>query len=1240
MQPIKPLLATGADALLRAGVLGVGLGLWVANPMAAAVFAGVGGNLVSELLSRGLQQTCDRLTADTSLINHDLQLAIERAYNRAVSCLDRLWWETPRGHQIKRQDHEMRTQCQAVFLHLRQDAEQFLRAGEITELTASPDALRLLGSGQLRHNEALNTYLDSILFGHDPQLTTFVRSNLEPQLAAHFADELKTDNPKSNRAWRAYQRLMFDALLLGVMNLTSNQDALFRRLDAWDQRLQEITEDQRERTGEPGLQLVVDAAAAQIIESLANQFATTQRETKGWFDETWRLLHEEFEQTRQETRTLGLALAQGLEELQQQFEHLSGFSSVALELERARELLDQGWDSHAFFRGSKARWTDILAQHDAPRRITSQVVDFVERHAINPAGVPVALVHAPSGDGKTTVAMRAAADLATQGFNVAWLDAAVRDLTWKRLAEQSRTTPIVVFIDDAQRFEADEIEAFFNGLYQVNAKVVVVLFARRDIWFGIDVLLESVSSIEEFPFDKLDDQEIVGILEKMEFEDELGQLELISKQERIERFKEKSDRQLFVALLETQASNAFQEIIKRDVRDIRERFGEQIANACYIVSALHTFEAECSAAILEGLVGVQSLSADVLAKTTGLLVSPQPGPFGVQMRHTAVATTIFRLDAGRYDRIRRYILAASAAGSYRVTALAAPAQESSAIVQLLRNLRLQVPTLELKENEVRNLFAIASNALDSPAPVLIEWGNFERNRNAPMAQQLFLQATDAEPRNANGWIAWSAMERELGNIPEARRLFEKATEVAPLDERIWSRWAVMERDRGEIAEARRLFEKATEVAPLNVHRWLGWARLERERGDIGEARRLFRKATDVAPFSEDVWLAWANMERDRGEISEARRLFEKATEVAPQSSFGWLGWALLERHDINEARRLFRQATELAPHDVNGWFGWARLEKDWGDIRDARRLYHQATEVAPSDVDGWLAWARLEKERGQLPEARRLYGRATEAAPCDVQGWLGWAKLEREQENIPEARRLYEKATEAAPRDIQGWLGWAKLEREQENTPEARRLYEKVTESAPLNVHGWLGWAKLEAEQENIPEARRLYEKAVQVCPRDHSAWLGWALFEKEWGDDAAEVRRLFTKAIEVNPRNLHAWHAWGVFEKEQGNIPRARELFQKAIDVKPQNSHAWQAWGVLEKEEGNIPTAREMFQKAIDTGRRNSHAWQAWGVLEKEQGNIPRARELLRKAIELDPGNVLAVQALEILEAEVANLP
>lgn len=116
----------GADIVLRVGVLGVGPS--GSLPIAATAVVGVGGNLVSELVSRGLRHSCTRIGQGHEVFNGDLQRALEQAYRRAIGFLKDLRWKTPRGTQIRRTEPVRKAECNGAFELLRSSANGLMSA--------------------------------------------------------------------------------------------------------------------------------------------------------------------------------------------------------------------------------------------------------------------------------------------------------------------------------------------------------------------------------------------------------------------------------------------------------------------------------------------------------------------------------------------------------------------------------------------------------------------------------------------------------------------------------------------------------------------------------------------------------------------------------------------------------------------------------------------------------------------------------------------------------------------------------------------------------------------------------------------------------------------------------------------------------------------------------------------------------------------------------------------------------
>lgn len=128
-------------------------------------------------------------------------------------------------------------------------------------------------------------------------------------------------------------------------------------------------------------------------------------------------------------------------------------------------------------------------------------------------------------------------------------------------------------------------------------------------------------------------------------------------------------------------------------------------------------------------------------------------------------------------------------------------------------------------DEARRLFTKASKADPGHLPVWQAWGCMEfRAGNMDVARDLFQQGIwAAPPRDKNVCMlfqAWAILERAAGDIPLARQLFKCAVKADPTSEPSWLAWAAMEEDMGAVQRAQELRsfslqERQEVIAPVN-----------------------------------------------------------------------------------------------------------------------------------------------------------------------------------------------------------------------------------------------------------------------------------------------------------------------------------------------------------------------------------------------------------------------------------------
>lgn len=292
-----------ADVLFTAAILGVGL--LSGNPILASVVAGIGVNLASDLTRAGWGQVCQRLLGESGFLNHDLQQALARAFRQALTHLEQTWRETPDAKHIRRVEPGVARETAEVFKMLREDAAAFCSADSLGRAAGNEQVRQLLYGDETSARRAVAGCLSDYLHGHDPGLIAFLDAHLVQALAFRFGEELKADRPESNRAWRAFQRLLLEGLQTSLAEVRAEQqetqqilEGLRDGLQAWAERMEALSDDVRERTGEERLLQATASARADLLAAIVAEADLTRAAIDAGVEQVTRLFSVELARLR------------------------------------------------------------------------------------------------------------------------------------------------------------------------------------------------------------------------------------------------------------------------------------------------------------------------------------------------------------------------------------------------------------------------------------------------------------------------------------------------------------------------------------------------------------------------------------------------------------------------------------------------------------------------------------------------------------------------------------------------------------------------------------------------------------------------------------------------------------------------------------------------------------------------------------------------------------------------------
>jgi Tfp pilus assembly protein PilF len=950
-----------------------------------------------------------------------------------------------------------------------------------------------------------------------------------------------------------------------------------------------------------------DVAGRDIIKVFLNGLNASET-SQGWENEIWK----EYRQATRDLAATTVEVANAVKFIREQLRPparspcapppaLTGIAHLLTwqEIEEAgQRVIDPIKSAKSFYNAARPTWGNIYYEHDACRDSQDDILQWLATQS----ETCVALVLAAGGDGKTTLLMRLAADLARQGQTVIWRGSGDY-LPWETIAPYAERT-VTVVADYAHQLDGQpdskgNLPALINHCQSNNLPVRFVLAARKNEWNHARIELGRVPTLPvdwTLRSERLSRAEAERIIDKLAAVNELGTLTGKPRKEQIRLFVGSTERQLLAALIAAKGGGPFREILQSVVNRIGAwSEGAFLQKALRYACAVHQWEAYVTCPLLAEMMEIPGSDVDdkVLKPLAGELAELEESDGRIRARHPVIAQVLFAILTDDNPRRHSAAYADVFKAAVRLKSVSSD-QKDYKLLSILPLAAVRAGDL----TEARRMFEQATLADPQDAPILHAWALMEKDEgNVARAQELFELATQAVPGDAWTLQAQALMEEEQGNIARARELFEQVILADPKDVPTLHAWALMEKEQGNVARARELFKRALEADSKNVPTLHAWALMEKEQGDVARARELLERAVQADPHDVRALQGLALIEKDKGNVARARELFERALEAEPKNAPVFQAWALMEKEqgDVERARELFERATRADPQDALTLQAWALMEKEQGDVERARELFERAAQADPRHAPTLQVWALMEKEQGDVERARELFERAAQADPQDAVTWQAWALMEKEERNVPRARELFERAAEADPKHAPVFHAWALMEKEERNVPRARELFERATQADPQDAHARQAWALMEKKERNVPRARELFERAAQADPKNAPTLQGWALMEEEEGIPG-EADRLFQRAIQASrqARNRR-WESWAYCDwakayNRRGDSESALQNFRLAVQAEPRDSFAHAYLADMASQMGLADEALkhvELAEKNMPKGRR-----------------------------------------------------
>ncbi|GAX23582.1 hypothetical protein FisN_12Hh148 [Fistulifera solaris] len=385
------------------------------------------------------------------------------------------------------------------------------------------------------------------------------------------------------------------------------------------------------------------------------------------------------------------------------------------------------------------------------------------------------------------------------------------------------------------------------------------------------------------------------------------------------------------------------------------------------------------------------------------------------------------------------------------------------------------------------------------------------------ARRLYQQVCQLQPYAFQGWLEYSKLEEECGNMNRVMNILHAGLEYCEHNEALMIRALKLQEKLGNLDTVRVLLARLKHV---DIHKaWktvLEGALIEARAGNATIARRVLKYLMHHVPWYGPLYLEAYRLERDQGQIQEALKVVEKGLIAIPRYGPLWFG-ALRMCEEIDHTNNALELPTvyemvERAIESISKELVWkvhleaaqmferALLQRtsvddpQFNDLLDpARRRLSLTILTCPSNLRWrvWLAAARSELGFGQNERARKLFLKAHNAVPEKGRSstLLECARLEEFLGDTDLARAILCKGRSEYAHDWKVWLESVLLEIRNAQFSRAVQICSSALELHYGTGRLWASLIQLRQYDGGDLQQRHVLKHALQAVPKSGEVW-------------------------------------------------------------------------------------------------------------------------------------------------------
>jgi tetratricopeptide (TPR) repeat protein len=319
--------------------------------------------------------------------------------------------------------------------------------------------------------------------------------------------------------------------------------------------------------------------------------------------------------------------------------------------------------------------------------------------------------------------------------------------------------------------------------------------------------------------------------------------------------------------------------------------------------------------------------------------------------------------------------------------------------------------------------------------------------------------------------------------------------------------------RQKLAEAVAAYRQAIALRPnyAAAHYNLGNALQAQEKPD--EALAAYRKAVEIEPDFAEPHYALGNALLARRKLGGAVRAYRRAISLKPAfaEAYANLGVTLAEQRKLDEAVAAFRQAIRLQPEVAETHANLGNALQLQGKLDEALPAYRRAVALRPDHAPAWNNLGTTLQAQQQFGAATAAYRKAIELRPDYAQAWINLSCVLLPQQKFDEVVTVSRKAIDLKPDSAEAHFNLGSALLAQQKRDEAEAALRQAIRLRPDFAQAYNSLGNALQTQQKLGEAVTAYRRAIRLQPNLAEAHvnLGGVLFQQaQFSQAVAELKQ------------------------------------------------------------------------------------------------------------------------------------